>query len=53
MLKADTMDIKATDLYLEPLAELLMVGSGVSTEGDGPVDGVGGGYASPGGGGRL
>ena len=53
MLKADTMDIKATDLYVEPLATLLMVGSGVSTAGDAQVEGAGGGYASLGGGGKL
>ena len=53
VLKADTMDIKATDLYVEPLATLLMVGSGVSTAGDAQVDGAGGGHASPGGGGML
>ena len=53
VLKADTFDMKATDLYLEPLAKLLFVGTGVSTAGDASVEGAGGGYASPGGGGRL
>lgn len=53
VLKADTFNVKATDLYLEPLATFLCVGTGLTAKpGDAPVDGAGGGYASQGGGGK-
>ena len=54
LFKADTFNIKATDFYLEPLATLLCVGTGLDSKpGDGTVDGAGGGHASQGGGSKY
>ena len=54
LFKADTFNIKATDFYLEPLATLLCVGTGLTSKpGDASVNGAGGGHASQGGGSKY
>lgn len=51
--RADSMEVLATDFYLEPLAQFVCVGTSRNSQtGDSQTNEAGGGHASRGGGGE-